>query len=167
MTVWWMHFTNRKEKTYRNTTTTTKEYQLKIRKRDKAKLLPEYLEFITQSAAMQSGKTREIKIYTNGKDGFHQFTSSGARRLWEEVMYKHPSTFDTLALDPFLKEKIIADLTSFSKDKSFYAKAGRAWKRGYLLYGPPGTGKSSMIAAMANFLKYDIYDLELSLVSAT
>ncbi|ONI30078.1 hypothetical protein PRUPE_1G229600 [Prunus persica] len=36
------------------------------------------------------------------------------------------------------------------------------WKRGYLLYGPPGTGKSSMIAAMANFLKFDIYDLELT-----
>jgi predicted AAA+ superfamily ATPase len=33
------------------------------------------------------------------------------------------------------------------------------------LYGPPGTGKSSMVAAMANFLKYDMYDLELSQVS--
>ena len=37
-------------------------------------------------------------------------------------------------------------------------------KRGYLLHGPPGTGKSSMIAAMANHLKYDIYDLELTKV---
>ncbi|GAB2213779.1 hypothetical protein Droror1_Dr00018094 [Drosera rotundifolia] len=34
--------------------------------------------------------------------------------------------------------------------------------RGYLLYGPPGTGKSSLIAAMANYLKFDIYDLELT-----
>jgi chaperone BCS1 len=39
---------------------------------------------------------------------------------------------------------------------------GKAWKRGYLLYGPPSTGKSSLIAAMANHLKFDIYDLELS-----
>jgi chaperone BCS1 len=39
---------------------------------------------------------------------------------------------------------------------------GKAWKRGYLLYGPPGTGKSSLIAAMANYLKFDIYDLELT-----
>ncbi|KAF9601665.1 hypothetical protein IFM89_021717 [Coptis chinensis] len=30
--------------------------------------------------------------------------------------------------------------------------------RGY--YGPPGTGKSTMIAAIANFLEYDIYDIE-------
>jgi hypothetical protein len=30
------------------------------------------------------------------------------------------------------------------------------------LYGPPGTGKTSLIAAMANYLKFDVYDLELS-----
>lgn len=34
-----------------------------------------------------------------------------------------------------------------------------------LLYGPPGTGKSSMIAAMANYLKFDVYDLELTEVN--
>uniref|UniRef100_A0A453A2V7 AAA+ ATPase domain-containing protein n=2 Tax=Aegilops tauschii subsp. strangulata TaxID=200361 RepID=A0A453A2V7_AEGTS len=43
---------------------------------------------------------------------------------------------------------------------------GRAWKRGYLLYGPPGTGKSSLVAAMANYLKFDIYDLELTEVKS-
>lgn len=30
------------------------------------------------------------------------------------------------------------------------------------LYGPPGTGKSSLVAAMANYLNYHIYDLELT-----
>lgn len=30
------------------------------------------------------------------------------------------------------------------------------------MYGPPGTGKSSLIAAMANYLNFDIYDLELT-----
>ncbi|PWA72727.1 AAA-ATPase [Artemisia annua] len=45
--------------------------------------------------------------------------------------------------------------------KDFYKKVGKAWKRGYLLYGPPGTGKSSLIAAMANYLKFDIYELQL------
>ncbi|KAL3617693.1 AAA-ATPase ASD, mitochondrial [Castilleja foliolosa] len=33
-----------------------------------------------------------------------------------------------------------------------------------LLFGPPGTGKSTMIAAMANLLKYDVYDIELTAV---
>ncbi|XLU65805.1 hypothetical protein S245_025014, partial [Arachis hypogaea] len=35
---------------------------------------------------------------------------------------------------------------------------------GYLLYGPPGTGKSNLIAAMTNYLNYDLYDLDLSAV---
>lgn len=33
---------------------------------------------------------------------------------------------------------------------------------GYLLYGPPGTGKSSFVVAMANHLRFDVYDLLLS-----
>jgi len=65
-------------------------------------------------------------------------------------------------MDPQKKKEIMEDLQDFANGQSFYHKTGRAWKRGYLLYGPPGTGKSSMIAAMANYLGYDIYDLELT-----
>ncbi|KAM3300664.1 hypothetical protein ACQJBY_041599 [Aegilops geniculata] len=50
----------------------------------------------------------------------------------------------------------------FIKRKDYYRRIGKAWKRGYLLYGPPGTGKSSLIAAIANHLRFDIYDLELT-----
>lgn len=79
--------------------------------------------------------------------------------------FRHPSTFETLALEPELKKQLVDDLTAFADGKEFYQKIGRAWKRGYLLYGPPGAGKSSLIAAMANFLRYDVYDLELSKVA--
>jgi len=37
---------------------------------------------------------------------------------------------------------------------------------GYLLCGPPGTGKISLIAAIANLLEFDIYDLELTAVGS-
>lgn len=50
----------------------------------------------------------------------------------------------------------------FVQRRDFYKGVGKAWKRGYLLYGPLGTGKSSLIAAMANYLKFDVYDLELT-----
>ncbi|CAL5004544.1 unnamed protein product [Urochloa decumbens] len=39
-----------------------------------------------------------------------------------------------------------------------------AWVPAVVLFGPPGTGKSTMVAAMANLLKYDVYDLELTAV---
>ena len=69
-------------------------------------------------------------------------------------------------MDPVKKREIMEDLKDFTECRSFYQRTGRAWKRGYLLHGPPGTGKSSMIAAMANYLGYDIYDLELTEVKS-
>ncbi|OMO92665.1 ATPase, AAA-type, core [Corchorus capsularis] len=83
---------------------------------------------------------------------------------WNCAPLEHPATFDTFAMDSKRKEEIVTDLIGFSQGKEYYAKIGKPWKRGYLLYGPPGTGKSTMIAAMANLLGYDIYDLELSTV---
>jgi chaperone BCS1 len=82
------------------------------------------------------------------------------------VVFKHPSTFETLAMDPAKKREIMDDLDAFRNGKEYYARIGKAWKRGYLLHGSPGTGKSSMIAAMANYLDYDIYDVELTSVSS-
>ncbi|XLR20948.1 hypothetical protein S83_048860, partial [Arachis hypogaea] len=52
-------------------------------------------------------------------------------------------------------------LNLFLRRKEYYKRVGKAWKRGYFLYGPPGTGKSSLIAATANYLRFDIYDLDL------
>nr|CAB3476045.1 unnamed protein product [Digitaria exilis] len=56
----------------------------------------------------------------------------------------------------------VDDLDMFRSNRDFYRRTGMPWKRGYPLYGPPGTGKSTMIAAMANYLNYDIYDIELT-----
>ncbi|XWS51060.1 hypothetical protein CRYUN_Cryun12cG0143700 [Craigia yunnanensis] len=57
---------------------------------------------------------------------------------YKQTVFEHPATFETMALEPDRKEmlKIL----------------------------PPGTGKSTMIAAMANLLNYDVYDLELTSV---
>ncbi|KAL3746069.1 hypothetical protein ACJRO7_015079 [Eucalyptus globulus] len=122
-----------------------RSFKLRIRKRDKDLILNSYLDYIM-----------ERLIYTNSR------SSESHGRPWEAVPFKHPSTFDTLAMDPEKKRDIMEDLRDFAAGQAFYQRTGRAWKRGYLLYGPPGTGKSSMIAAMANFLGYDIYDLELT-----
>lgn len=102
--------------------------------------------------------SRERRLFTNNGHGSYE---SG----WSSVPFRHPSTFETLALEQEQKQQLMDDLKAFSEGQEFYHKIGRAWKRGYFLHGPPGSGKSSLIAAMANFLHYDVYDLELSKVS--
>ncbi|XP_057419349.1 AAA-ATPase At5g57480 [Lotus japonicus] len=133
-------------------------FTLRIKKRDKPFILNSYLDYIMERASDIRRKNQDRLLYTNSRGG--SLDSRG--HPWESVPFKHPSTFDTLAMDPEKKVEIMEDLQDFANGQSFYHKTGRAWKRGYLLYGPPGTGKSSMIAAMANYLGYDIYDLELT-----
>ncbi|XP_062078630.1 AAA-ATPase At5g57480 [Humulus lupulus] len=133
-------------------------FTLRIKKRDKTLILNSYLDFIMDKANEIRRKNQDRLLYTNSRGG--SLDSRG--HPWESVPFKHPSTFETLAMDPEKKREIMNDLKDFADGQNFYQKTGRAWKRGYLLYGPPGTGKSSMIAAMANFLGYDIYDLELT-----
>ncbi|MCL7030674.1 hypothetical protein MKW94_022972 [Papaver nudicaule] len=113
-----------------------------------------YLTRIAEEAKLIKSKNKGKKLYTN---------QSGDR--WTMIsQFSHPSTFDTIALDPVLKQDIQDDLQKFVSRKEFYTRVGKAWKRGYLLYGPPGTGKTSLIAAIANYLEFDIYDLELTSV---
>lgn len=135
-----------------------RSFTLRLPKRQRQTLLSAYLSHVTARAEEFERVSRERRLFTNNGNGSFE---AG----WVSVPFRHPSTFDTLALEPELKKQIKNDLTAFAKGREFYHRVGRAWKRGYLLYGPPGSGKSSLIAAMANFLCYDVYDLELTKVS--
>ena len=106
-----------------------------------------------------------IKIYSRDNSSYDGTMASGSfdrDRGWIYAIFKHPFTFEKLAMDPEQKKMLKADLDRFRGRKNLYEDVGKTWKRGYLLYGPPGTGKSSLIAAMANYLNFDIYDLNLS-----
>ncbi|KAH7433343.1 hypothetical protein KP509_07G064600 [Ceratopteris richardii] len=128
---------------------------LKMLKSDKPRLLHSYLSHVSTVARGIRQHNNLRTLYLNSRHGSH----------WTPVAFNHPSTFDTIALDGDLADRIQADLKAFSDSEAYYHSIGRAWKRGYLLYGPPGTGKSSLIAAIANYMHYDIYDLELTSVS--
>ncbi|TXG59716.1 hypothetical protein EZV62_014289 [Acer yangbiense] len=94
------------------------------------------------------------------------YTYDHKHSSWQSAVFQHPSTIDTMAMDADLKKFIIDDLDTFVNRKGFFDNVGRAWKRGYLLYGPPGTGKSSLVAAIANYMKYNVYDLQLQSVKS-
>eukprot|EP01018_Ginkgo_biloba_P012961 Gb_16063 [translate_table: standard] len=151
--LWWINEIREKD----GDVDAAKSFILKIRKKDRVGILKPYLEHVQAVAEEIEHRKKELKLYTN--------SDKSSREKWTSVAFKHPATFDTIALDGDLKNKIKMDLETFARGKQYYHRLGRAWKRGYLLYGPPGTGKSSMIAAMANFLHYNVYDLELTKVS--
>eukprot|EP01018_Ginkgo_biloba_P011855 Gb_27546 [translate_table: standard] len=164
--VWWTFYsieTKSQMFSWRSVSEEKCFYEFKFHKKDKARVFEVYLPHIMAEAKALELKSRHRKIYINkGKDGSYEYRN----RVWTPVVFDHPATFDALALEPEQKEDIIEDLQKFKNRENYYKKVGRAWKRGYLLYGPPGTGKSSMIAAIANFLEYDIYDLELTEVKS-
>ncbi|KAH9317679.1 hypothetical protein KI387_019448 [Taxus chinensis] len=136
-------------------------FELKFHKKDRSRVLSSYLSHVMAEAKSLELRNRQLKIYTNqgGGDARSYFYGHG---LWTPVVFEHPATFETLALHPELKEDIKQDLQMFSQREKYYKEVGRVWKRGYFLYGPPGTGKTSLIAAIANYLQYDIYDLDLN-----
>nr|VDD28950.1 unnamed protein product [Brassica oleracea] len=139
-----------------------RHYRLTFENKLREKVMGSYLSHVLAEAEEIKKNLRAVKLYSKDAPGRGYYGSPGGS--WGSITLDHPSTFDTLAMDPSAKKKIIDDLERFLKRKEFYKRVGKAWKRGYLLYGPPGTGKSSLIAAMANYLKFDIFDLELSSV---
>ncbi|THF98282.1 hypothetical protein TEA_022400 [Camellia sinensis var. sinensis] len=123
--------------------------ELSFHKKYREMVLSSYLPYVLERSKAIKEENKVVKL--NSYYG-----------AWSSINLNHPSTFDTLAMDLTLKKEVIDDLDRFVKRRHFYRRVGKAWKRGYLLYGPPGTGKSSLIAAMANYLKFHIYDLELT-----
>ncbi|KAK2660572.1 hypothetical protein Ddye_007105 [Dipteronia dyeriana] len=127
-------------------------FELSFHKKFKETVMSSYLPYILQQGKDVRDEKKAMKLHTvdyNGTD------------YWGSITFDHPASFDTMAMDQEMKKTLIDDLDKFISMKDFYRSVGKAWKRGYLLYGPPGTGKSSLVAAMANYLKFDVYDLDL------
>ncbi|KAL0379359.1 UNVERIFIED_CONTAM: AAA-ATPase [Sesamum angustifolium] len=125
----------------------SRSFLLRFKIKDKRRILEPYFQHI-HSVSDDIEHRKELRIHYN---------YSNAK--WKSVPFNHPATFDSLVIDPDLKTKIQSELETFLDSKQYYKQLGRVWKRSYLLYGPSGTGKSSFIAAVANFVEYDVYYL--------
>ncbi|KAM3742158.1 hypothetical protein ACB098_07G049800 [Castanea mollissima] len=132
--------------------------ELSFDKKFKNVVLDSYLPYVITTSENIKEEEKEVRLYSRDCRNCDDERYSG----WGSINLEHPATFEKLAMDPEVKKMIKDDLDRFVRRKELYKKVGKAWKRGYLLYGPPGTGKSSLIAAMANYLKFNIYDLNLS-----
>ncbi|KAK2457476.1 AAA-ATPase [Trifolium repens] len=165
----WFLFIRRVENLHNNRDLTNATLKSEIRsleltfnRKHKNMILNDYIPFILRESKSKKQELKALRIFTVDYQNLYGNLSDA----WIGTTLNHPSTFDTLALDRELREFVIDDLQRFVMRKEYYREVGKAWKRGYLLYGPPGTGKSSLIAAMANYLHFDIYDLELTELSS-
>ncbi|KAK4779038.1 hypothetical protein SAY86_006566 [Trapa natans] len=130
-----------------------RHFELRFPKRHRNLVLQFYLPWILRRAKEIGDERKAVKLHT---------VDFGGPNYWGSINLNHPATFETLAMDAGAKAELLEDLNAFVAGREYYKRAGRSWKRGYLLYGPPGTGKSSLVAAMANYLKFDVYDLDLN-----
>ncbi|KAM1079693.1 hypothetical protein EV1_014310 [Malus domestica] len=107
---------------------------LQLPKRHRHALFQPYLHHLTARAEEFERVSRERQLFTNNG---HASYDSG----WVSISFRYPSTFETLALEPQLKNQLTRDLTASAEVKS------------------------SLITAIDNYLCYDVYDLELTKVS--
>uniref|UniRef100_A0A7N0RAS3 AAA+ ATPase domain-containing protein n=1 Tax=Kalanchoe fedtschenkoi TaxID=63787 RepID=A0A7N0RAS3_KALFE len=135
----------------------SRTFLLRMRRRDRCRVFRPYLAHIASVSDDIEDRCRDLKLYMNVDGGGRE-----RKRHWRSVPFTHPTTLDTIAVDAELKNRLRTDLETFSRSRDYYRRLGRVWRRSYLLYGPSGTGKTSFIAAMANLLCFDVYDIDVS-----
>ena len=124
--LWWAsgkHIAKTQSFSFYPVTDEKRFYKLTFHKRNRDLIIGPYLKHVLKEGRAIKVRNRQRKLYTNNGS------------MWSHVVFEHPATFQTIAMEPDKKKEIMEDLTTFSKAEEFYSRIGRAWKRGYLLYG--------------------------------
>lgn len=81
---------------------------------------------------------------------------------WNGSKLENKRKIESIILRHNMQNNIKSDLERFQGNQDFYQELGIPYRRGYLFYGTPGTGKTSMIKAISNFTKRDIYYVNIN-----
>lgn len=117
-----------------------------------------------------------ITIFGDGKHQLSHVIQSTIRNAHDgrQVVithepYRHNSKrytalrdFNSIVLNPETENKLLHHISWFKRSKSYFRKHGLTYKTAILLKGPPGTGKTSISRAVANYLNYNMFILNMT-----
>ncbi|CDY29221.1 BnaA06g25360D [Brassica napus] len=108
-----------------------RHYELTFEKKLREKITSSYLTHVVAESEEIKRSLRVVKLYS--KDLYVTEDDDGcAGGNWGCISLEHPSTFETLAMDPNAKKKIIDDLDRFLKRRDKNNNNGRVTLSGIL-----------------------------------
>jgi chaperone BCS1 len=117
-------------------------------------LLAEAIEYGKSKEAKKTKKKLWINVYAADRGPDFTFITNRVSKTFNELFLAD-------------KDKLIEDLKQFVKNNERYKELRIPFKRGYLFYGTPGNGKSSIAYAIADYLKYDVYTMDISTMTSS
>ena len=126
-----------------------------------------YIRYELHITLVGKNRLTYLKDYS---DYIYKYTPDNSQFLKLEYVIDSYSTtkyiphksFDDIFFNK--KDELISFLNQFINNKPFYDKHGITYKTGILLYGPPGSGKSSIGRAIASYLNWDVWYINVNSV---
>ncbi len=117
-----------------------------------------YNEYITTvSSDIDKQVSRLLKIHkpniVKSKDDTHV--------SWNTVYVTTNKTFKNTIVADDVKKDLYDDIHWFINSEKYFAEKGIPYKRGYILEGEYGTGKTSILKAISNEYKLNIFSVDL------
>lgn len=105
---------------------------------------------------------RKMRADASAKKTWKQLSHRNSKGVWSQKDVKFGRRINTVVLKEGQCTSIVRDIDSFVNHQDWYVSRDIPYTRRYLFYGCPGSGKSSMIKALATYLKRNIHYLILS-----
>ncbi|KAI9154101.1 hypothetical protein LWI28_020899 [Acer negundo] len=96
-------------------------YKLSFHNRYRESITKSYLNYVLEEGKAIGARNRQKKLYTNNPNDDRSYHNT----RWSHVVFEHPATFDTLAMDPKRRRRSLMILSLFASLKSTMQELAR------------------------------------------